>query len=64
MGTISLPNAGSITQWQTVMIKNIHLAKGINTIKIKAINGGFSFNYILLQGSVVKWAVIITKLIG
>lgn len=64
VGTISLPNTGSLTQWQTVMMKNIHLAKGINTIKIKAIHGGFNLNYILLQGSVVKRAVIITKLIG
>lgn len=63
-GIISLPKTGSLTKWETVRIKNIHLAKGINTIKIKADNGGFNFNYILLQGSVVKRAVIITKLIG
>ena len=63
-GSISLPNTGSLTKWETVKIKNIYLAKGINTIKIKAENGGFNFNYILLQGSVVKRAVIITKLIG
>jgi endoglucanase len=50
-GSTSLPNSGSLAKWQTVMLQNISLVKGLNTIIIKAENGGFNFNYFeLIKG--------------
>ena len=49
--SFSLPNTGSIAKWQTVSLQNIALVKGVNTIVIKAVNGGFNFNYLeLIKG--------------
>jgi hypothetical protein len=50
-GGFSLPNSGSLVKWQTVRLQNINLVKGLNTIIIKADNGGFNFNYFeLIKG--------------
>jgi len=49
--SFSLPNTGGNAKWQTVSLQNIALVKGVNTIVIKAVNGGYNFNYFeLLKG--------------
>jgi endoglucanase len=44
----SIPDTGGSTKWQTIGLHNVSLVKGLNTIIIKADNGGFNFNYLEL----------------
>jgi hypothetical protein len=44
-GSFNIPNTGSLAKWQTVNLQRLNLVKGLNTIIIKAENGGFNFNY-------------------
>ncbi len=43
--TVLLPDTGSYRQWVTTSIAAVPLQKGVNTIRVQAVTGGFSFNY-------------------
>ncbi|MFD2245568.1 cellulase family glycosylhydrolase [Pontibacter ruber] len=50
-GSITVPNTGSSTAWQTIHKRNVRLKKGANTLRIKVEKGGFNLNYIQLSKS-------------
>ncbi|HEY4289060.1 MAG TPA: cellulase family glycosylhydrolase [Puia sp.] len=41
---VSVPATGSLTNWQTIEIKNSSLPKGVNQLRIVADKGGFNFS--------------------
>jgi endoglucanase len=42
--TISVPNTGGWSNWQKIKLGNLHMSKGINTLKLNFINGDFNLN--------------------
>ncbi|MFT3824764.1 MAG: cellulase family glycosylhydrolase [Chitinophagaceae bacterium] len=43
--TIALPETGGNRQWATTNAGGVTLQKGVNKVRVKAVSGGFSFNY-------------------
>ena len=43
---VNVPTTGNMETWQTVTVKNIHLPKGQNRIRIQAIKGGYNLETI------------------
>ena len=46
---VDVPKTGDMLTWQTVTVKNIHVAAGRNRIRIKAIKGGFNLEQIKIN---------------
>jgi len=46
---VDVPVTGNMHAWQTVTVKNIHLAAGRNRIKIAAVKGGFNLEKIIIN---------------
>jgi len=43
---VVVPATGNMITWQTIVVKNIHLSAGMNTIRILAIKGGYNLESI------------------
>ena len=46
---VDVTKTGARDAWQTVIVKNIHLAAGRKRIRIKAIKGGFNLEQIMIN---------------
>ena len=48
-GTVNVPVTGDAQKWSTQMLSKVQLKAGINTIRLKIINGNIGLNYIQFQ---------------
>ncbi|WP_375417155.1 discoidin domain-containing protein [uncultured Hymenobacter sp.] len=46
LATVTLPNTGGGQNWQTVTINNVTLPVGALTLRVRALTGGFNFNWL------------------
>lgn len=59
-GTISIPNTGGWTTWQTVTVPGVNLTAGTQVMRIVFITDGYNFNYMEAIGLNSTPAVTIT----
>jgi len=46
---VDVPVTGDMHKWQTVTVKDVHLAAGRNRVRIKAIKGGYNLEQIKIN---------------
>ena len=49
IAVIDVPNTGGLNQWQTIIVRNVAIPLGRQTIKIVSENGNFNLNYLMFS---------------